>query len=115
MIERCPLNLHDPGCDPVQKVTVMGHHHDSPPELYKILFQPLCHSTVEMIGRFIEHKYVNRYEKRASQRRPLLLASGQRVSFRVIIRKAKAVDHRLGFTLHRPFIALVHIVLQNRF
>ena len=93
----------------------MSHHQDGSPETDQILFQPLGHRIVQVVGRLVQYQDVRRRKKRIDQSHPLLLPAGHVVDTLFIICEFQPVQHGLGIRLYGPAVQFIHIALHRSF
>ena len=96
MIQFAPAQLRDVVHHPLQKIAVMGHHHQSALETAKPVLQPGSHLRVQMVGGFVQHQHIRRVDQRRRQRHPLPLSAGEGPHLLLIVRQAQLVEHGLG-------------------
>ena len=111
------IDLHDPGHHPIQKIPVMSYQHNSSPEFQQIIFQPLGHLVIQMVGGLVQDQDIPFAHQHPDKGRPLLLSAGQLLHRLVKIRQIQLVKHSLGLCLPRPPVicGCGYIALQRRF
>ena len=96
MIQLAPAQLRDVVHHPLQKVAVMGHHHQPALEPAEPVLQPGSHLRVQMVGGLIQNQHIRRMNQRRRQRHPLPLSAGEGTHLLLIVRQAQLVEHGLG-------------------
>jgi hypothetical protein len=96
MVQLAPAQLRDVVHHPLQKIAVMGHHHQSALETAEPVLQPRGHFRVQMVGGFVQHQHIRRVDQRRRQRHPLPLSAGEGPHLLLIVRQAQLVEHGLG-------------------
>ena len=100
------VNLYDPVADPIQKIPVVGHHHQCSFTPDQRLFQPQDHIAVQMVGRLIQQQNIAGCHQCCSQCHFLFLSAGQMVDHFIFIQKSHLIQHGLAVTCDTPFIIL---------
>ena len=100
------IYLHDPICNAVQKITVMGYHKNCSPESDQILLQPLRHRVVQMVRRLVQYQNICRCQKGVHKCDSFFLSSGHMRHLFLIICKTKLIQHRFCLRFHRPLICI---------
>ena len=70
----------DPGGDPVEEITVVGHEKTAAAVFGEELFNPLHRRDVEMVGRFVQQQQIGFGDDRPRQRDPAFFAAGKFVA-----------------------------------
>ena len=71
------VELHHPGGDPVEQVTVVGHEDHTAAARDQAPLEPRHRAQVEMVGRLVEYQELGWVGQRPGQRHPFGLPSGQ--------------------------------------
>ena len=116
MIQLAPAQLRDVVHHPLQKIAVMGHHHQPALEPAEPVLQPRGHLRVQVVGRLVQHQHIRRVDQRRRQRHPLPLSAGEGPHLLLIVRQAQLVEHGLGliFVQFPEFLGeMQEYLLQN--
>ena len=97
MVQLAPAQFRDVVHHPLQKVAVMGHHHQPALEPAEPVLQPGSHLRVQMVGGLIQNQHIRRVDQRRRQRHPLPLSAGERAHPLLVVRQAQLIEH--GFCL----------------
>ena len=111
------IDLHDPGHHPIQKIPVVGHQHNGAPEFQQIIFQPLGHFIIQMVGGLVQDQDIPLAHEHPDKGRPFALSAGQLLHRLAKIRQIQFIEHSLSFRLSRPPVicGCGHIAFQCRF
>ena len=96
VVQLAPAQFRDVVHHPLQKVAVMGHHHQPALEPAEPVLQPGSHLRVQMVGGLIQNQHIRRMNQRRRQRHPLPLSAGEGTHLLLIVRQAQLVEHGLG-------------------
>ena len=96
MIQLAPAQLRDVVHHPLQKIAVMGHHHQSALETAEPVLQPGSHLRVQMVGGLVQNQHICRVDQGRRQGHPLPLSAGEGAHLLLIVRQAQLVEHGLG-------------------
>ena len=97
MVELAPGKLRDVVHHPLQKVAVMGHHHQPALKPAEPVLQPHGHLRVQMVGGLVQNQHIRRVDEGRRQRHPLPLSAGERAHPLLVVRQAQLIEH--GFCL----------------
>src|SRR5690625_1307717 len=80
LIEMAAFQLENLVTDSVQEISVVSHHEDRFSRLKQVIFQPLDHLYVQMVGGFVQQKQIGFINQKKCKSFPYTLVSGKRVS-----------------------------------
>ena len=112
-----PVDLPDGGRHFVQKVAVVGDHHQRAAIALQLVLQPLDHLVVQMVGRLVQDQQIAWRQQCCCQGCSLALPAGQGLRHHGRILDAQLFQHRCRFALDIPeFLILFYIadhILQD--
>ena len=74
-IERAVGKFDNPVAHVVEEVSVVGHHQDRHARVVEIVFEPLHHLEVEVVGRLVEDEQLRLIDEHVSESQTLALTS----------------------------------------
>ena len=95
--------LRDVVHHPLEKIPVVGHHHQAALEPAEPVLQPGHHLAVQVVGGLVQDQHVRRVDQGRRQGHPLPLAAGEGAHLLGKVRDPQPVQHGLGLILvQRP-------------
>ena len=93
---------------PVEEVTVVSHHQQSQVRTPQILFQPLGHVEVKVVGRLIQNQQIGFGNQGVGQRHTLQLSARKVLYLLVEVAYLQLRKYLFGFLLIIPSFLLIH-------
>ena len=107
-----PVQLDDPGGNPVEKGAVMGDGDDAALETHQQVFEPFDRIHVEVVGRLVQQQHLGPADQRLSQGYPLACAAREGADHGLAV-QVQAVQGFLDPLLPVPAVLRFDRILQR--
>ena len=88
VVQLAPAQFRDVVHHPLQKIAVVGHHHQPALEAAEPVLQPGGHLRVQMVGGLVQNQHIRRVDQGRRQGHPLPLSAGKGAHLLLIVRQA---------------------------
>ncbi len=106
------IDFQDPSGDVVEKIAIVGHHHDGAVVILEEPLQPCHRLGVQMVGGLVQQQHVRMFQQQPAERHPPPFAAGQRRHVGIAGRTAQRVHRHLQGPLQLPSADGVDLLLQ---